>query len=1214
MKVKLLGCLLSIIGFAFFFFVHPSVIHASNSSPYQVPSSVRNGWANNYGQKTFSTTSGEKIVYDVYKDKFTSSGYDIVYKNFGKGTQPYITFQGWAVLFGYHNEYSYNNETYIVAQKASGDSGVGTIKIYSTLKENLNATTDLEYNNIGGGLYNPCSNYQYNEDNQYGCNMYYQDVGFNAFIPLKELFPNKYEKASWKFYIVKDLSGHMVYTQLKVPFTFSDKSYQSGKIDLSSGVNADNLMMIGTDVLRRSYPDEKASYVGNRYFSTGSYYKMVKPNDMSSTAVWYGVRTPEDGNATRYAASSYWRFGGTQLTLTYYPSPKHIKDEVWTRYHNGNDYWAKPYDQVYIRLTQYDETGNMDQYLRLNGSGVDVKSLHKFASASNYNYQFKKSSHVTINSAYRDETNPYGRVKWGVVPKVNGDSYNIEYYYKDIKYDYIGYIDTGKNLRVDGVAPTLSSDHIWGYRYQHGNDYWVRPNDKVQIRFTQYDGGSGNLYQYLRLYGSGADVRSQHSFDGSSTNNNQFIKSSHIAITSADRQENTAYGRVLWTVDPKVSGDSYNIDYYFEDHVTNHRGYLDTRKNLRVDGVAPSVSFNPNSSGWRNSSLNVGVKVSDSLSGVYRFRYQIQHRSSWGAYSSWIYGTNKSITLNQQGRNRIHVEAEDHVGNIRNQYSGYYYLDPNPPLVTFSPNHHSWTKSNINVAIHVSDSLSGVKRFRYQTKNESNWTSYSGWIYGTAKTITLKKQGKNQIHVQAEDNAGNNHDVYSGYYYIDKVAPNLISDGVTNYRYQHGSDYWVRPNDHVSIWMRQYDGLSGNLYQYLRLFGSGVDARSKHDFTASATYNNRFMTSSHVTINSAQRLENTAYGKVKWGVVPKVSGDAYNIEYYFTDRAGNSRGYGVTGKNLRVDGVAPDVSISPNSHSWTNPNLSVGVKISDSLSGVKCFRYQIQHGSSWGAYSGWIYGTQKTITLNQLGRNRVHVEAEDNVGNVRNQYSGYYYIDTAPIAKFHFNPSDPYEGDSLKIVNDSTDPDGNKMTADWSITAPDGKVTHQSNWDAQINQTMAGTYKVTLKVSDSFGRSSTASKTITVQALTIQGFVNHTTQWKKLHTSAQDPPNAFYSGETFLLSAQVTNHPIQSVQVEFIGDQINGNQVDLIKNLVADPFPTFQGELYDPRFSDPQQLLSKGSDYFQFTATWKNGTVKSFLVPVQIIGNVYQVFLYHRTS
>jgi len=71
------------------------------TSPYDVDSSVRNGWSNVYGGKMFPKRSGKHLVYDVYLNKFTRGGYRIVEKNFGNGKKQYINFQGWAVLFGY---------------------------------------------------------------------------------------------------------------------------------------------------------------------------------------------------------------------------------------------------------------------------------------------------------------------------------------------------------------------------------------------------------------------------------------------------------------------------------------------------------------------------------------------------------------------------------------------------------------------------------------------------------------------------------------------------------------------------------------------------------------------------------------------------------------------------------------------------------------------------------------------------------------------------------------------------------------------------------------------------------------------------------------------------------------------------------------------------------------------------------------------------------
>ncbi|HET7658730.1 MAG TPA: PKD domain-containing protein [Bacillales bacterium] len=273
--------------------------------------------------------------------------------------------------------------------------------------------------------------------------------------------------------------------------------------------------------------------------------------------------------------------------------------------------------------------------------------------------------------------------------------------------------------------------------------------------------------------------------------------------------------------------------------------------------------------------------------------------------------------------------------------------------------------------------------------------------------------------------------------------------------------------------------------------------------------------------------------------------------------------------------------------------------------------YQKSRTSRWVHFSTSV---NPRFRFSQVGSYRVRVTVTDNFGK---QGSAIHWItvrDLAPNARFRFSPTTVYEGDSLKIINDSTDPEKDSLKANWTITSPSGKVTEQHSWNAQINGLKAGTYRVHLQVTDSYGVRDGVTKTITVKTLTIHGFVNHTTGWKKIHQAAGDLPDEFYSGETFLLSAQVTHQPIRAVTVRFIGDQINGNQIDVTRSLSANPFPTFKGKLYDPRFSDPQQLLSTGIVYFQFKAVWKNGTVKTCIVPVHIIGDVYQVFFYHRTS
>ena len=158
---------LLIVGFIIFKPLTPLAAY----SPHSVETSVKNGWSSNYGYKYDNMRNGNNIVYDVYSKKYTSGGYQIVNKNFGNGSQPYLNFQGWAINFGYKHHTSSNHDTYIVARKISGSSGVGTTKIYKTDHINISATEEVEYNNQGSGIWNRCADGATKKDNILDCNM-----------------------------------------------------------------------------------------------------------------------------------------------------------------------------------------------------------------------------------------------------------------------------------------------------------------------------------------------------------------------------------------------------------------------------------------------------------------------------------------------------------------------------------------------------------------------------------------------------------------------------------------------------------------------------------------------------------------------------------------------------------------------------------------------------------------------------------------------------------------------------------------------------------------------------------------------------------------------------------------------------------------------------------------------------------------------------------
>lgn len=264
------------------------------------------------GGKDQAWESGRKLVYDVYSGVDGKPKWQIVNRDYGRGTQPYLEFTGWSALVGYHQHNADNQETYLWATNQK----TGKSYIYQAEMTNLDASKDLEYNRITstGDIYNACPEGAYNKRND-ECNMYYHNVGFVAHIPLNELFPNGTTEEVWKLRIIKKVENRVIWDDLKVPFQFKDLDFSLGKISLDSGLNAGNLVMANDGVARRNFPRE-TGWSGGRYFANGQTYQRAAQNE-ENTVVWYGVSSPEEAGQTRWAGSAYWIFGGQPAKLSY---------------------------------------------------------------------------------------------------------------------------------------------------------------------------------------------------------------------------------------------------------------------------------------------------------------------------------------------------------------------------------------------------------------------------------------------------------------------------------------------------------------------------------------------------------------------------------------------------------------------------------------------------------------------------------------------------------------------------------------------------------------------------------------------------------------------------------------------------------------------------------------------------------------------------------
>lgn len=426
--------------FLLFFFFLPTT-EAAAYSPYDVDSNVWQKRTSIQGNRSADFTSGKKLIYDVYEEKDGKQGWRVENHDFGKGTQPYLTFTGWSAIVGRHSHYEYNQSTHIVAKNLVTKEE----KMYRAEMTTLDATEDIEYNKKASGpndIWNPCPDGTLNKRND-ECNMYYKNVGFKAYLPLHELFPDN-SNGDWTLYIVKDIGGHVVYDHLIVPFDFKDLTYSNGKLSLSSGHNASILVMNSGGVIRRSFPRSTESGWPNNYFNQWFSYSRVA-QDQKNTAVWYGV---SDGT-TRWASSPYWTFGGTVAKLSFRATTKTCPDGT-----------VVPINQpCTVNVTIHHKDKETGTILRTDKKKATVGKAYNFVPEAKGVFKDKEGlEYVPI---------PKGQTFGGTTPNNN---LTHEFYYKTAK------PNPSEIIPVPGTTEGNVEGHAFWELRETGNGLYIEMN------------------------------------------------------------------------------------------------------------------------------------------------------------------------------------------------------------------------------------------------------------------------------------------------------------------------------------------------------------------------------------------------------------------------------------------------------------------------------------------------------------------------------------------------------------------------------------------------------------------------------------------------------------------------------------------------------------------------------------------------------------------
>lgn len=234
-------------------------------------------------------------------------------------------------------------------------------------------------------------------------------------------------------------------------------------------------------------------------------------------------------------------------------------------------------------------------------------------------------------------------------------------------------------------------------------------------------------------------------------------------------------------------------------------------------------------------------------------------------------------------------------------------------------------------------------------------------------------------------------------------------------------------------------------------------------------------------------------------------------------------------------------------------------------------------------------------------------------------------INRPPVADFTWKVNPPteiweggiWEGDHVRLINRSSDPDGDVLTSAWEVRLPDGSVQTFGTTDAALLFPLPGDYRVTLTVNDG-SASSRMEKTLRASPLTIASEVAHTPEWKELHEAkghnTTTVPKDFYSGELFVVWTVSSPAPVASASASFEATGRDGSPLSLSTTLVQSSTDAnrFEGTLYDDRLQSATEGLPEGELPIRFRIVYANGVVREQMVPIRIIGSVLTAVGVHR--
>ena len=332
--------------------------------------------------------------------------------------------------------------------------------------------------------------------------------------------------------------------------------------------------------------------------------------------------------------------------------------------------------------------------------------------------------------------------------------------------------------------------------------------------------------------------------------------------------------------------------------------------------------------------------------------------------------------------------------------SGWVYSNTliieHPVTISASPASRGWEPTDVTVTVSIANATSA--KYIWTTSTAKPTSGYSTASAG-GFTTTLSSEGTWYLHVEASNSLFSNYQRF-GPYRIDKAAASHVSHSITGATYVSGNDYWLKPGTTATIKVRGYDATSGIRLSYLRLYGGGLDTRVSYSYDTNATNPWTGWGTAYNFVSGESSYNSNGQREVTWKVNANSDYKSTlisNVQYYYTDYAGNTIGYNNTGLRLGIDGEAPTITFGTNGSESYKKNHSTTVTVSDAGSGVATRQYAWSTSTTTPT-SGWTNFSNGATINTPSGANGdyyLHVRATDNVGNTVHARTGRFRLDNS---------------------------------------------------------------------------------------------------------------------------------------------------------------------------------------------------------------------------